>query len=119
MVFPGQKGKLGEREFAGILENHLGVRVVVAPHDNSADIQSIEGLAIEVKRVEKLTVDIWWRQTQRQADDLGAIPVLAYRQNRKSWTVCLPAYLLTLGDKKNYISMPLDTFLSWLSDYRE
>ena len=112
-----QKGKRGEREFGQVIANHLGERIVVDPQGNGADILAIPGLSIEVKRQETLVVKTWWRQAQRQADSQGDIPVLAYRQNRGQWKVCLPAYLLTLRDRERFITVELDTFLHWLTDW--
>lgn len=128
-----QKGKRGEHDFTQELGFTLGrikerkrlaghpawehaPRAFVDVQANGSDIQSIDGLAIEVKRQETLAVKAWWRQTERQADNLGAIPILAYRQNRKSWNVCLPAYLLGLG-VRGYVVCDLDTFEDWLFIY--
>lgn len=128
-----QKGKRGERDFSLELHSLLGnirkrreagqkatwefgPQAFVDPQANGADIQSIEGLSIEVKRQETLNLKLWWSQTERQADDLGAIPVLAFRQNRKAWKVCLPAYLLGL-EIKGYIICELSTFEDWLYQF--
>lgn len=126
-----RKGKQGEREFNSIINTLLGkisvrrkecglprlnINSVSAVHDNDADIQSIPGLAIEVKRQETLAINTWWNQTVRQADNLGAIPVLAYRQNRSKWKILLPAYLLGIGIR-GYLVCELDTFEDWLYGY--
>ena len=113
------KGKRGEYEFNGILASHLGKRLQTNPHAQGADNQTIPGLSIEVKRQETLVVSTWWKQTIRQADNDGCIPVLAYRRNRSKWKVCLPAYLITLRDHDSYIEMELKTFLLWLDDFLE
>lgn len=110
------KGKRGEREFAERLSNLLGEKQIVDPQANGSDIESIPGLAIEVKRQETLNIPGWWRQAERQADD-GRIPVLAFRQNRKPWQICLPAYLLSLRAKSGYILVSEDVFSWWLLDY--
>ena len=131
--FSKQKGKRGEKDFTAELQSLLGKikeRKKAAGHTaweygpqafvdvqaNGSDIQSIEGLAIEVKRQEVLNVSAWWKQAERQADNLGAIPVLAYRQNRKTWSVCLPGYLLGLGIS-GYLVIDMKTFEDWLYVY--
>lgn len=112
-----QKGKRGEREFAEVLSSLLGNKVIVDPQANGADIEYIPGLAIEVKRQETLNLNSWWKQAERQADVLGDIPVVAYRQNRRPWFVLLPAYLLTLKAKTGYIQVDLETFKWWVIDF--
>lgn len=111
------KGKAGEREFTDLLKKFTGKSdLFVDVHAQGADIQCIPGLAIEVKRQEVLLLDRWWWQAERQADKLGAIPVLAYRQNRKPWRVCLPGMLLGIG-VTGRIECNLETFESWLRLY--
>lgn len=125
------KGKRGEREFAYILNTLLGefnlrrrslnrpplrFNAVADPHGNNADIISIDGLAIEVKRQETLTLGMWWDQACRQADRISAIPVVAYRKNRGKWNILLPGYLLGIGIR-GYIQCDMDTFSDWLEIY--
>lgn len=117
------KGKRGEREVALKLNKmitSLGldsvIHVVADPHGNNADLMSIPGLGIEVKRHETLNVNGWWRQAERQADNSGTIPVLVYRQNRGKWKYCLPAMLLNLSIP-GYITLEEDVFLKWLEIY--
>jgi hypothetical protein len=125
------KGKRGEKEFNNVVNTLLGnisrrrkenglprlnLNSVAAVHDNEADIQSIPGLAIEVKRQETLSVGSWWNQACRQADNLGAIPVLAYRQNRGKWKILLPGYLLGIGIRGT-LQCDLETFEDWLYIY--
>lgn len=117
------KGKRGEREVAlrlNKLISSLGldtvIRVVADPHGNDADLMSIPGLAIEVKRHETLNVNGWWRQAERQADNTGSIPVLVYRQNRGKWKYCIPAMLLNLSIP-GFITLEEDVFSSWLEIY--
>ena len=128
-----QKGKRGEKDFTQELSHILGrikerkrlaghvawghgPKAFVDVQANGTDIQSIDGLSIEVKRQEVLAVKAWWRQAERQSDDMGAIPILVYRQNRKAWSVCLPAYLLGLG-VRGYVVCDLETFEDWLFIY--
>lgn len=125
-----QKGKRGENEFAQVLTDIIKPLLVKGDYEtlapwqkvfvdvqaNGGDIVSIPGLSIEVKRHETLVVNTWWRQACVQADNIGAIPVLAYRQNRKAWRVCLPAYLLAIGID-GYLEVSLETFSQWLLHY--
>lgn len=122
-----QKGKRGEMQASTLLGSI--VRDILGPQHlrpdgrlwadvqaQSGDIVSIPGLSIEVKRQETLNITVWWRQTVRQADDLGAIPVLMFRQNRKAWRFCLPAYLLVIG-ADGHLEMDEEVFASWLEKY--
>ena len=43
----------------------------------------------EVKRTERLTLYPFMEQAQRDADG-RALPLVAYRSNRKPWLVCMP-----------------------------
>lgn len=126
-----QKGKRGEQDFAQLVRDTLGQvtrkeafgpgqkwvdpanEIRALPHDQGADFLAVSGLAIEVKRQEVLLVDKWWQQACVQADSLGLVPVLAYRQNRKKWSVCLPAYLLMLH-LDGYITLDERLFQKWL-----
>jgi hypothetical protein len=59
------------------------------------DCLSLEGYSIEIKRHESLSIGAWWKQAQEQAERVGAVPVLAYRQSRKPWAIVLPLGQLT------------------------
>lgn len=55
----------------------------------------------------------WWRQTLTQAEELSAVPMLWFRQNRKPWWVMVPeTYAVGLGrrirERSEYF---LNTFL--------
>lgn len=115
------KGKRGEQNFAEFLNNTLGITDPLAKiksmhHDQGADQLHVQGLAIEIKRQEILLVDKWWDQACIQADKYGLLPVLAYRQNRKKWSVCIPAYLLCL-QFKGYVTLTEDVFQQWLLEW--
>lgn len=111
------KGKNGEKEFSEILSVILGTEVIVNPHANGADIRSIPGLAIEVKRSETLNINKWWEQTLIQAESTNRNPVLVYRQNRKAWNICLPARFLIPKNKNDYITCNLAVFTEWLLEF--
>lgn len=93
------KGKRGEREFLnqlGQLINQPLDRNLNQSANGGADCLSLRGYAIEVKRCEKLAIAAWWKQaTVQAAQAAGAVPLLAYRQSRKSWSVVLPLEQLT------------------------
>jgi len=113
------KGKLGEREACEVLNKIISsgglesvFRAQPDPHGNGADIMSIPGLAIEVKRHETLALGAWWRQAQIQGDNISGIPVVMYRQNRQKWKYLLPAYLLILGSE-DFIQVEASVFEDW------
>ena len=101
------KGAAGEREFAGVIDDHLGIRLirnleqsrsgghdlVIHPDESGPVVDVIEKLAIEVKRYGKVTDGLlngWWKQAEAQAQAIGKVPALAYRGNREAWRVVLP-----------------------------
>lgn len=118
------KGHGGEREVARYLEtvlDELGIgipiqRALGQARNGGADIVDVPGLVFEVKRQERLNVPVWWRQVTMAADRQGDIPVLAYRQNRRSWQYCLPAGLLVVGIT-GYITLDHATFDQWFRHY--
>ena len=85
------KGASGEREIAKILTDCLGFKVerkLGAARDGGSDIEidtPPPGWSIEVKRREKLRVEKWWEQTERQADKEERRPLLLFRRNRAPW----------------------------------
>ncbi len=86
------KGSRGEREFLAEMGEELGValkRNLLQTRESGCDCLEIRGFAVEVKRVERLAIPAWWRQAVRQAEAVGAEPLLAFRQNRKPWRVLL------------------------------
>jgi hypothetical protein len=113
------KGQRGEREAASLLGTWIEKdlrRNLSQTRDGDADLLDIPGLTIEVKRQETLNVNTWWRQVCRAADNRGDIPVLMYRQNRKEWQICLPAYLLVIG-AKGRLTLGEPDFRVWLMHY--
>jgi Holliday junction resolvase len=94
------KGAAAEREVALLLHQALQ-DVIEKPTRNleqtrggGHDLNGLPGVALEVKRVEKLALAKWWRQTVEQASRVNAVPVLAYRQNRQPWTFAVGWELL-------------------------
>lgn len=87
-----------------------------------ADLTGTLGVSIEVKRQEQLSVNTWWAQCTKAAEQNGGTPVLLYRQNGKKWKcvllVDLP--LPTYQDGAGWISISgvraevdYDTFKEW------
>jgi len=106
------KGGTGEREMASILNGLLlqvmkelnyseedinkSVRTIQRNSNQTAvggaDLTNTFGLAIEIKRVEILDVNSWWKQTCAQAARNQEWPLLLYRQNHKGWKAVTYAY---------------------------
>ena len=80
--------------------------------DGGADCLCIDGIALEIKRQETLSVAAWWKQTIQQAVTTKRFPVLMYRQNRKKWHFCLPANLI-IKDSWGYITLTEEEFIKW------
>ena len=115
------KGKAGEREFAKLLQEGLGIefsRNLDQVRNGGYDLIGLNKLAIEIKRCENLSVGTWWKQAMSQAKE-GQTPVLAYRQSRRPWTVVVPTKFVTKSlvefcehnEKRKTMSMPLDIFI--------
>lgn len=86
------KGSRGELEFLALMGEELGQelrRNLLQTRESGCDCLCLKGYAIEVKRVERLAIPAWWRQAVRQAESVGAEPMLAFRQNRKDWRILL------------------------------
>ena len=64
------------------------------------DLNGVPGLGVEVKRQESLDLTSWWRQTLRQAEAGGVVPLLMYRQNRKAWRFKVRQYVAIYGAHK-------------------
>lgn len=86
------KGANGEREVIRIFNDELGMdlkRNLDQYQGTDCDCR-FDGLAIEIKRQEKLQLRAWWKQIcEVRGDDL---PVLIYRQSRQPWRVILPLH---------------------------
>jgi hypothetical protein len=91
MINSRTKGRAGEQEIARMLRQIPGLpeisRNLEQTARGGADILSVPGVAIEVKRCETLCLPRWWRQAVNQAQREHAIPVLVWRRNREAWTV--------------------------------
>lgn len=101
------KGADAVRELARVIRDHLGVRMVrnleqyrrgghdLVPHeDETGPVAAVLGrYAIEAKRYAKASPHLlkgWWAETCVQAERVGLLPCLCYREDRADWRVVLP-----------------------------
>lgn len=94
-----RKGASGEREAGKVLAEMLGLsenlqRNLGQARAGGCDHTGLSKWAIEVKRQETLALGAWWKQAQEQADALGRMPLVMFRQNNKPWRFLIPASLL-------------------------
>lgn len=85
------KGAAGEREIANLLkgqgyEARRGQQYCGANGD--ADVVGLDGIHMEVKRVERLNIHEAMEQAQRDARE-GEKPAVFHRKNRKPWLVTM------------------------------
>ena len=107
------KGKSAERELAKLLGDRLGLelsRNLDQTRDGGYDLIGIPGIALEVKRCEKLAINQWWQQALRQAENAGKTPVLAYRQSRKPWQFVVPLSWITGLSTDETATISLEAF---------
>lgn len=95
------KGAAGEREFIKELGLYLGDQMMKRNLEQTRvgghDIVGLDGWAIEVKRYKAIKegdIANFWEQAVEQAQRVGAKPVLAYREDFRSWRVRVPLSLL-------------------------
>ncbi len=135
-----RKGASAEREFAGLIHENLGVRLIrrldqarggghdlePAPGQSGPAADTLAGLAIECKRYQAITPAVmvgFWGQTARQAAAAGLTPCLAYRANRTPWRVVVPLAWLspdTAGhpaDLDYTATLPLPAFCMAVREY--
>ncbi len=88
-----RKGAVGERELVHKLKE-LGFETRRTAQYNGksnealADLVGIEGIHIEVKRVEKLNLDLAMAQAIRDSKE-DEVPMVFHRKNRKGWLVTM------------------------------
>lgn len=88
-----QKGKSGELEFAhecqkyGFENVHRTAQTNGKLEHSLADCEGLDGIHIEVKRVEKLNIDVAMEQSIRDLTTKKEkkLPVVFHRKNRKPW----------------------------------
>lgn len=112
-----KKGKRGEVEFCKWLKKNFGIeteRNYNQANGHSADV-IVDDFIFEIKRREQLSLDDWWYQVavakQRHKND-DLIPVVAFRQNRKSWEFLIPANLIGLD--VGYMRLNEKTFINFM-----
>ena len=117
------KGASGEREFCKWLYDNLPVpmpsRNLEQVRSGGSDVTDIEPFFFEVKRVEILDHDSWWRQVRVECKKNfdHPVPVVVFRQNRKPWEFLISAK--EIGCKRGYIRVSQRIFLEWASKVLE
>lgn len=88
-----RKGKDGELDLSGelrrlgFIDARRGVQYHGGP--DSPDVVGVEGVHLEVKRCEKLSLYEALDQAMSEAP-VGSVPVVVHRRNRKPWLVIVP-----------------------------
>lgn len=100
-----EKGAFAEREFAKLLDQELGVRLVrnleqsrsgghdLEPVGDDAAAVALRRFAIECKRHATITpakLAEFWKQAEEQAVKASRMPALAFRADRQAWAVLVP-----------------------------
>lgn len=122
-----RKGRAGEREAMGMLQNlvtplyrvaGLQVPVIELNYAQAAkggtDLLNVPLLAVEVKRCEQRSPGAWWAQACAAADDLGLEPCVVYRANRKPWRVMVEAE--TCGGERELFDTTWEDFARWYGE---
>ena len=107
-----RKGAHSEREFSRALrgyelpdgtpvEARRGCQYSGRPDGSSPDcVHNIEGIAFEIKRIEKFTPTLVYAAVDQCRADAGdKTPVVAWRTNRREWLAIIPVpeFLALLG----------------------
>jgi hypothetical protein len=93
MINSRTKGASAEREVFKIISDQLGIKVernLVQTREGGSDTVVGEW-AIEVKRQETLSINVWWEQAVEQALRVNKKPMLIYRKSRMPWKVVVYA----------------------------
>lgn len=86
-----EKGKRGEREFAKLCRE-FGYNARRGQQYNGLDgedVVGLDGIHVEVKRVEKLNIEKALQQAEK--DRQGKIPIVAHRKNGEKWKITMRA----------------------------
>ena len=112
------KGKAGEREVLNLLGDRLSTRY--ARNLNQSDLGGcdcleLDGIALEVKRAAKPSLNAWWQQACEQAEKLERSPVWAYRLDRQQWrfVVLLSDLSSALPMSRETATLSLEAFCQW------
>lgn len=88
-----QKGKKGELEFSNLCKKH-GFKTrrsqQYAGINGDADIVGLNGVHVEVKRVERLNLSKAMEQAIEDRKE-GEIPIVAHRKNYEDWKITMLA----------------------------
>lgn len=114
------KGAAAEREAAKLIEDHLGFRCkrnLMQTAEGGHDLIGIPGWAVEVKRYAQASNAIkegWWQQAVRQANEVGAKPVVLYRLDRSYWRALLemPGSYFAPGDFRGVVDIDAELFFA-------
>jgi Holliday junction resolvase len=100
-----KKGQNGELELARIFRDQYGYDVHRGyTFHNESDCVGLDGIHIEVKRREKISIYEWMEQAIEEAKKrMDGLPVVFFRKNRKEWLV----------------TMQLETFVEMYEAWRE
>ena len=87
-----RKGTIGERELVNILKSYgydcrRSQQYCGYADGSSADVIGLDGIHIEVKRVERINIDVCMEQAIRDCKD--EIPTVWHRRNNKPWYVTM------------------------------
>lgn len=88
-----QKGKTGELEIAKLLREQYGYTDARRGQQfhggaDSPDVTGVDGLHIEVKRVEKLNIEEALKQSENDSGE-NDVPVVFHRKNKEKWKATL------------------------------
>ena len=90
------KGKVGEREVAhlfidnGFPDAHRSAQCRGNSKDGEADVAGVPGIHIEVKRVEKLNLELAMQQAVRDSElQKDGKPTVIHRKNGGDWLVTM------------------------------
>lgn len=119
MVNARNKGKAGESEFINtfncLFPDNLQ-RNLEQVRSGGSDVIGSEPFVIEIKRVEKLDLNSWWRQVTVAATNPYDIRVVAYRQSRQPWKFLLPATLI-VSKSETFLVADMETFIKFVSEH--
>ena len=88
-----EKGKRGEREFAKLCreQGYTGARRGQQYSGiEGQDVVGLDGIHVEVKRVERLNIHDAIDQSKRDSEK-GTVPIVAHRKNNTRWLITMDA----------------------------
>ena len=124
MVHARNKGKAGEQEFIETFRSLFPEpikRNLEQVRSGGSDLIGSDPFVVEIKRVEKLDLNNWWRQVTHAASTgplcpTKAVPLVAYRQSRQPWKFLLPATLI-VAKSSTFIIADTETFIKFITEY--